>query len=68
MKLVFENSNGKMRVLGSYDTRKECLMAVHAFLEEHNFKSYYTRSWRKGNDEKLDVGSHTEFFHIIYDD
>jgi len=67
MKLVFEDSYGQKRVLGSYDTRNDCLMAIHAFLEEHNFKSYYTRSWREGNDETLDVGSYTEFFHIIYD-
>ena len=39
--------------------------AINDFLDDHNYKSYYQRTWKK--DDKttvVDVGSHTEFFYI----
>jgi len=45
MELKFLNSNGEEKLLGSFNSKEECLQAVNKFLEDHNYKSYYTRSW-----------------------
>lgn len=35
------------------------------FLDEKNYKSHYWRRWNvSDNIERIDVGSHTEFFEI----
>lgn len=63
MNLYFQNSQGKLRLIAELKTDKEVHAAIKQFLDEHNFKSYYTRSWidKEGN-KWMDVGSHTEFF------
>ena len=45
-------------------TKAEALKTIVDFLDEHNFKCYYIRSWEKPESVRLryDVGSHTEFF------
>ena len=60
--LYFINSRGEYRLLHENVTKKEMFKLIHLFLEEHNFKSYYTRSWNTDEGTKFDVGSHTEFF------
>ena len=38
---------------------------INDFLDDHNYQSYYQRTWKR--DDKttvVDVGSHTEFFYI----
>jgi hypothetical protein len=60
--LYFINSRGEYRLLHENVTKKEMFKLIQIFLEEHNFKSYYTRSWNTDEGTKLDVGSHTEFF------
>ena len=60
--LYFINSRGEYRLLHENVTKKEMFKLIHLFLEEHNFKSYYTRSWNTDEGTMLDVGSHTEFF------
>ena len=38
---------------------------IKDFLDDHNYKSYYSRTWINENDNKekiCDVGSHSEFF------
>lgn len=63
MKLYFENSYGKRRIIARPKTEEEAMMKMHKFCEERNFKVYYTRSWRNNDGLKVyDVGSWTEFF------
>ena len=63
MKLYFQNSQGKERVIAEVATEKEAYNESHKFLDEHNYKSYYTRTWMRNKYDKVyDVGSHTEFF------
>lgn len=63
MKVYFENSEGKRRVIGeNINTRQEVMKIIQDFLNEHNYKSYYTRAWCKDGWTWFDVGSHTEFF------
>ena len=60
--LYFINRFGH-RELGNHLTEKEANKAINKFLDDHNYKSYYTRMWKdeQGNTW-YDVGSHTEFF------
>ena len=63
--LYFKNSSGIRREIGRGETEQDIFKIIHQFLENHNFKSYYTRTWISSTDinEKVyDVGSHTEFF------
>lgn len=65
MKLYFENSKRKRRLLGEFATEQEAVICIQNFLRDHNFTSYYTRTWTnpENETEKIwDVGSHTEFF------
>ena len=65
MKLYFENSNGKRRVIAAPKTREEAWEIIHAFCEERNFRIYYVRTWKTPDGaEVFDVGSHTEFFYL----
>lgn len=67
MKLYFENSRGKRRVIAEPQTEEGAWKAIHAFCEERNFTVYYVRTWGDPDGLKwYDVGSHTEFF--ILDD
>lgn len=70
MKLYFRNSHGKLRVIAEPTNEKECLAAINQFLEEHDFKSYYTRVWINPDTKRkiYDVGSHTEFFEMELSD
>ena len=64
MKLFFENSRGEQRQIAE-GTLIECRKSMFAFLDEHNFKSYYQRETALPNgDIQIDVGSHTEFFYL----
>ena len=63
--LFFKDSTGTRRKIGEADTEKEIFVLIKDFLDDHKFKSYYTRSWLNPSNklEKVyDVGSHTEFF------
>lgn len=63
MKVYFENSEGKRRVIGEdANTPQEVLKIIQKFLDEHNYKSYYIRTWCEDGWTWFDVGSHTEFF------
>ena len=68
MKLNFENSRGVERCIAEVATVEEAHKQIKNFLDEHNYKSYYTRSWKPQPWHTVfDVGSHTEFFHL-YDE
>ena len=63
--ILFENSKGKKRIIGIAKTEKTAFKIIDDFLKEHNYKSYYKRTWK--TDDKticIDVGSYTEFFYI----
>lgn len=62
MKLYFKNSQGKERLIAECETTKDVSREIHKFLDDHNYKSYYSRS--RGDEEKvmIDVGSYSEFF------
>lgn len=64
MKLIFQNSRGKERVIAEPQSVEEVFKEINKFLNEHNFKSYYTRVWEENGRVKLDVGSWSEFFLI----
>ena len=64
MKLIFKNSRGKERVIAEPTNGDEIFKEINKFLDDHNFKSYYTRVWEENGRLKFDVGSHTEFFYV----
>lgn len=46
----------------------EALKVIKNFLDERNYKSYYTRMWTDENGARwFDVGSWSEFF-VMYED
>jgi hypothetical protein len=60
--LYFQRSNGEHRLLATKITENEAFKEVQKFLDEHNFKSYYTRNWEEDGVKWYDVGSWSEFF------
>ena len=68
MIMYFQNSRGVRREIGR-GTESECLQIMQDFLDDHNFKSYYTRVWMVDpHTKQYDVGSHTEFFYCVNPD
>lgn len=67
MKLYFKNSLGQRRIIAEPQTEQDAFKEIYKFLDDRNYKSYYTRTWTNDNGEKVyDVGSHTEFFYLSY--
>ena len=64
MKLYFENSQGKERLIAECETVKDVGKEIQKFLDDHNYKSYYWRSWGVDGRVKIDVGSWSEFFLV----
>lgn len=62
MKLFFQNSKGKERLIAEPSNREEVYNEINKFLDDHNFKSHYTRVWEENGRLVLDVGSWSEFF------
>lgn len=60
--LYFKRSNGEMILLAENINNDEAFKKIHEFLDQHNFKSYYTRVCQHGNEVHYDVGSWSEFF------
>lgn len=61
--LYFRDRFGDWRLLNENIPISEVNAKILEFLKEHNFKSYYTRTWYdKDGNAWYDVGSHTEFF------
>ena len=56
-----DSSNNKRLIASNVDFNAACEY-IHAFLEEHDFRMYYMRTWKTNSGTKIDVGSHTEFF------
>ena len=64
MKLIFQNSRGEERVIAEPTNREEISKEINKFLDDHNFKIYYTRVWEENGRLKLDCGSCSEFFFV----
>ena len=64
MKLYFKNSQGKERLIAECDSAKDVGREIQKFLDEHKYKSYYSRIWGNENGATIDVGSHSEFFKV----
>ena len=64
MKLFFQNSRDEERGIAESSNREEVNKEINKFLDDHNFKSYYTRVWEENGRLIFDVGSHTEFFFL----
>ena len=67
MKVEFENSQKKKRVIGEADTVKEARKIIQDFLNDHNYKSYYwnVSFYPDKHCARVDCGSWSEFFHVI---
>ena len=64
MKLYFKNSQGEERLIAECETVKDVGKEIQKFLDDHNYKSYYWRSWEEDGRIKIDVGSWSEFFFV----
>ena len=65
LNIIFKNSEGKKRIIGTVGTESGAFKLINNFLVEHNYKSYYKRTWKI--DDKttaVDVSSWTERFYI----
>ena len=62
-RVTFQNSKGQEREIGIAETNEDIFKIINKFLDDHNFKSYYTRVWEENGRLCYDVGSHTEFFY-----
>ena len=64
--VYFENSRGEKRTIGIADKKETAWKIIFDFLAEHEYKTYYQRVNKFNDDiEKIDVGSHTEFFWFV---
>lgn len=65
MRVTFKNSNGQERDIGNVVDFNDVFKVIKSFLDEKNYKSYYTRYWKNEKGIYIfDVGSHTEFFYL----
>lgn len=64
MLLYLENSKGHRRLISNPVTIENLWTEINRYLDEHNYKSYYTRIVFGEKEWVIDVGSHTEFFIV----
>lgn len=62
----FKRSNGGRILLAENVDREDAFKVMSKFLDDHNYKSYYTRTWEEGNELWFDCGSWSEFFVLVY--
>lgn len=62
----FQNNINQERIIGTANNQNEINLIISKFLKEHNYKSYYIRTWYNPEENRTwyDVGSHSEFFFI----
>jgi len=66
MLVKFENRNGILRDIATVSTMEEAHKEIEKFCKERNFEIKYTRGWEEEDGTVvIDVGSHSEFFHIV---
>lgn len=68
MLLYFENSKGYRTLISNPPNVKDMWKDIDLFLENHNYKYYYTRINFGEKEWIIDVGSHTEFFVVRFFD
>lgn len=64
----FRRSNGERILLAENVDKNGAFKIMSKFLDDHNYKSYYTRTWEKDNELWMDVGSWSEFGVLVYKD
>ena len=64
MKLFFQNSQGNERLIAEPFNREEVVKEINKFLDDHNYKSYYTQVCEDNGRLMIDVGSWSEFFYL----
>ena len=64
MKLYFQNSRGVERLIAEASNREEVVKEINKFLDDHNYKSYYTQICEDNGRLMIDVGSWSEFFYL----
>ena len=64
MKLYFQNSRGVERLIAEPFNREEVVKEINKFLDDHNYKSYYTQVCEDNGRLMIDVGSWSEFFYL----
>ena len=42
--ILFENSEGKKRTIGTVENEESAFKVINDFLDNHNYKSYYQRT------------------------
>ena len=47
------------------EIRTEAMRVMQEFCEQRSFKIWYYRSWNCDGITIFDVGSHSEFFHVV---
>lgn len=62
--LYFKRSNGGYLLIKENVTEENALKEISAFLNRHNYHSYYTRYWYSGTSIIYDVGGWSEFFEL----
>ena len=67
MILKFDNSYTE-REIGRPQSEQEARRIIQDFLEKHNYKSYYTRTWVQDGVKIFDVGSWTQFFKLYLEE
>ena len=45
LNVMFENSRKQKRIIGTADTQETAFKVIDDFLADHNYKSYYKRTW-----------------------
>ena len=66
MVVKFENSQGIQSEIGTAENLESAFKIINKFLDDHHFKSYYTRLYAHEDHYWVDVGSHIEFFYIYF--
>ena len=64
MKVYFRDSRGNQRLLKEVTTKEDAIMVMQEFVNDHNFKIYYTRCWFAEGYTWFDVGSYFEYFLV----
>ena len=66
IKVIFENSHGDKREIGTAETFDFAYDIVFKFCKDHSYEIPYTRVTHLDSGEIwLDVGSHSEFFYFV---
>lgn len=67
MKLYFQNSNGKEKLIAEVHSEDEAYQKIKEFCEERDFKIYYVRTWEHNDVKYFDVGSWSELMVLRND-